>query len=157
MTVELTPQGTRGIEPPRLPRPLMNALLGLSVFLYHRLGDRMRVMGRPVLLLSTLGAKSGKIRRTLLCWFPDSANSWLVVAAFAGSSKHPAWYVNMARNPDKVSIEMGKRKLTVEPQSLKGAERAEAWRQIVSLAPGYGRYQEKTDRELPVIRLRAAE
>jgi deazaflavin-dependent oxidoreductase (nitroreductase family) len=157
MTVELTPQGTRGFEPPRLPRPLMNAALGLSVFLYHRLGDRMRVQGRPVLLLSTVGAKSGEVRRTLLCWFPDSATSWLVVAAGAGSTRHPAWYVNMARNPEHVAIEIGKRKLKVEPQSLKGEERADAWRRIVALAPGFGRYQEKTDRELPVIRLRAAE
>jgi deazaflavin-dependent oxidoreductase (nitroreductase family) len=60
----------------------------------------------------------------------------------------------MARNPDKVWIEMGKRKLKVEPESLKGDERAEAWRRIVSLAPGYAAYQEKTDRQIPVVRLR---
>lgn len=157
MTVELTPQGTRGIEPPKLPHPLMNALLGFSVFLFRRLGDRMRVMGRPVLLLNSVGARSGKLRRTILCWFPDTDNSWLVVASFAGSSRHPAWYINMARNPDKVSIEIGNRQVKVAPQSLKGPDRADAWQQIITLAPGYARYQEKTDRELPVVRLQAVE
>ena len=157
MTVELTPKGSRGWEPPRLPRPMMNAMIALSVFIFRRFGDRMRVMGRPVLLLNTIGAKSGKVRRTILCWFPAGDNSWLVVASFAGSSRHPAWYVNLARNPDLVSIEVGNRKVRVAPRSLSGSERAEAWRQIVTLAPGYAGYQEKTDREIPVVSLRALE
>ena len=154
MSVELTPRGTRGRESPRLLRPLMRAMSRLSVPLYHRFGDRMRVMGRPLLLLTTLGAKSGKVRKTILASFPDGDNAWLVVASSGGSAKHPAWYVNMARNPDRVSIEIGRRQFKVEPQSLRGAERAEAWRRIVSLAPGYAAYQEKTDREIPIVRLR---
>lgn len=64
--------------------------------------------------------------------------------------------MNLAKNPDKVSIEIGGRTRKVVPQSLKGEEREEVWRQIVSLAPGYARYREKTDREIPVIRLQAA-
>ena len=67
MSVDLTPGGIRGWEPPRLPRPLMSAMFGLSVFLFHRFGDRMRVMGRPVLLLISVDAKSKKIRQTILC------------------------------------------------------------------------------------------
>ena len=128
MTVELTPRGTRGWESPR-----------------------------PLLLLNTLGAQSGKVRQTVLCWFPDgdhSDTSWLVVASAAGAAKHPAWYVNLARHPDHVSIEIGGRQLTVEPESLRGAERAEAWRQVVALAPGYAAYETKTDREIPIVRLR---
>jgi deazaflavin-dependent oxidoreductase (nitroreductase family) len=117
----------------------------------------MRVQGRPLLLLTTVGAKSGRLRRTLLGRFPNRDDIWLVVASGAGSAKHPAWYVNMARNPDKVWIEIGKRTLMVAPESLQGAERAEAWQRIVSLAPGYGAYQEQTDREIPVVRLRPAE
>jgi deazaflavin-dependent oxidoreductase (nitroreductase family) len=156
MSVDLTPGGTRGWEPPRLPRPLMRAMLGLSVFLFHRFGDRMRVMGRPVLLLTTVGAKSGKVRRTILCWFPDGDDSWLVVASAAGSARHPAWYVNLARHPDQAAIGIGRRQVKVEPRSLRGAERAEAWGRIVALAPGYAAYQAKTDREIPVVRLRAA-
>lgn len=165
--VELTPRGTRGWEPPRLLRPLTGALNRMQVRLYHRFGNRMRVQGRPVLLLTTLGAKTGKVRQTVLCWFPDpdsdhaegdhaeGDSSWLVVASAAGAAKHPAWYVNLARNPDRASVEVGGRQFRVEPQSLRGAKRAEAWRRVVTLAPGYAAYETKTDREIPVVRLRA--
>lgn len=162
MTVDLTPRGTRGWEPPRLLRPLLGAMNRMQVRLFHRFGDRMRVQGRPVLLLTTLGAKTGMVRQVVVCWFPDpggdpsaSDPSWLVVASGAGAAKHPAWYVNLARNPDHASIELGGRQLKVAPESLRGAERAEAWRRIVALAPGYAAYETKTDREIPIIRLRA--
>jgi hypothetical protein len=57
--------------------------------------------------------------------------------------------VNLARHPDQASIEIGGRQVKVEPEWLRGAERAEAWRQVVALAPGYATYQVKTDREIP--------
>jgi len=133
----------------------MSAMMGLGIFAHRVLGDRMRVMGRPLLLLKTVGARSGETRTSLLGWFPDSTEGgWLVVASFAGAARHPAWFLNMARNPDKVWVEIGNRKLQVQPESLSGADRAEAWQRIVSLAPGYGGYQQKTDREIPVVRLR---
>ena len=155
MSVEVTPRGTRGFEPPKLPRPLMSAMMGLGIFAHRVLGDRMRVMGRPLLLLKTVGARSGETRTTPLGWFPDSTEgSWLVVASFGGAARHPAWFLNMARNPDKVWVEIGKRKLQVQPESLSGTDRAEAWQRIVSLAPGYAGYQQKTDRGIPVVRLR---
>lgn len=155
MSVEVTPRGTRGFEPPNLPRPLMSAMTGMAMFAHRILGDRMRVMGRPLLLLETVGARSGQRRTTVLGWFPDTTEgSWLVVASYAGAARHPAWLLNMARNPDKIWVEIGKRKLKVQPESLNGADRAEAWERIVSMAPGYGAYQQKTDREIPVVRLR---
>lgn len=158
MSVEVTPRGTRGFEPPKLPGPLMSAMTGLAMFARRVLGDRMRVMGRPLLLLETVGARSGQARTTMLGWFPDTAEgSWLVVASYAGAARHPAWFLNMARNPDKVWIEIGKRRLHVQPESLSGADRAEAWQRIISLAPGYAGYQQKTDREIPVVRLRPVE
>ncbi len=164
MSVEIPPRGTRGWKPPQLPRPLLGAMTQMQVRLYHRFGARMRVQGQPVLLLFTVGAKTGMLRQTILCWFPDSDpsdssdgdQSWLVVASGAGSAKHPAWFFNLARNPDRVSIEIGGRHIKVEPQSLRGAERAAAWRKVVTLAPGYAAYEKKTDREIPIIRLRAA-
>jgi len=136
-------------------RPLLGAMTRMQVRLYHRFGARMRVQRQPLLLLSTIGAKTGVLRQTILCWFPDGDQFWLVVASGAGSAKHPAWFVNLARNPDRVSIEIAGRQIKVEPESLQGAERAEAWRKVVALAPGYAAYEQKTDREIPVIRLRA--
>jgi deazaflavin-dependent oxidoreductase (nitroreductase family) len=142
----------------------MGAMSRMQVRLYHRMGDRMHVQGQPVLLLSTVGAKTGKLRQAVLCWFPDSDasdgdasdsdNSWLVVASGAGSAKHPARFVNMARHPDQVSIEIGGRRIKVEPESLRGEERAATWRKVVALAPGYASYEKRTDREIPIIRLR---
>ena len=154
MPVEVTPRGTRGFEPPKLPRPLMSAMIRTGLFVYRVLGDRMRVMGRPLLLLETVGARSGRRRMTMLGWFPDTpAEGWLVVASFGGSARHPAWYLNMARHPDRIWVEAGGRRLQVRAESLRGAERADAWQRIVALSPGYGRYQEKTDREIPIVRL----
>ncbi len=149
MAVELPPKGTRGQQPPKLPRPLMNAMTSLSVAFFRLLGNRVRVMGADLLLLTTVGAKTGKTRRTLLGWFPDGDKAWLVLASYAGAARHPAWYVNMARNPDKVWVEVGKRKRKVRPESLEGAERAEAWRRVAAQSPGYAAYQEKTDRRIP--------
>jgi deazaflavin-dependent oxidoreductase (nitroreductase family) len=154
MAVELTPKGTRGWEMPKVPRLLVSTITGLIVVAYRLFGDRMRVIGQPLVLLITVGARSGRARRTLVCRFSDGDDGWLVVASFGGSARHPAWYVNMARSPDKVWVEIGKRTLEVRPESLKAAEREEAWRRIVSLAPAYAAYQEKTDREIPVVRLR---
>jgi deazaflavin-dependent oxidoreductase (nitroreductase family) len=138
----------------------MGTMTRMQVRLDRRFGNRMQVQGRPLLLLTTVGAKTGRVRQTVLCWFPDSnasdrVQSWRVVASGAGSAKHPAWFVNLARNPDRVSIEISGRQIKVEPESLRGAERTEAWRQVVALAPGYAAYEQRTDREIPVIRLRA--
>src|SRR5262244_1226258 len=84
MSVEVTPRGTRGFQPPRLPRPIMAAFTGGALLAHRILGDRMRVMGRPLLLLHTVGARSGRTRTTMLGWFPDTADrGCLVVAAFA--------------------------------------------------------------------------
>lgn len=155
MSVEVTPRGTRGFEPPRLPRPMVNAMMSVGVLAHRVLGDRMRVMGRPVLLLETVGAWSGQTRTTPLGWFPDETeDGWLIVASFAGAARHPAWFWNMARNPDKVWVEIGKRRLKVQPESLRGDDRLRAWLRIVTLSPGYGAYQQKTDREIPIVRLR---
>jgi deazaflavin-dependent oxidoreductase (nitroreductase family) len=137
----------------------MGGLSRTQVHLYRRFGDRMRVQGRPLPLLTTMGAKTGKVRQTVLCWFPDGDPSngdtaWLVVASGAGSAQHPAWFVNMARSPDRVSIEVGGRQVNVASQSLRGAERTEAWQRVVALSPGYAATEQRTDREIPIVLLR---
>ncbi len=81
------------------------------------------------LVLTTVGRKSGAERSTPVNWFPGADNSWLIVASAAGAPKNPAWYYNIAANPDKV------------------------WNQITSASSLFAKYQKKTDRELPVIRL----
>ena len=118
--------------------------------------DRMmQLRGTRVLFLTTIGARSGRPHRVRLSWFRDDDNAWLVVASYGGAAQHPAWYVNMARHPDQVWIEIGGRKLRVQAESLHGAERAAAWQRITAVAPIYNSYQENTDREIPIVRLRA--
>lgn len=167
MPIVVPPKGTRGFEWQKMPRPVFRFMLGFQHITYGAFGSRMRVQGLRLIELETIGAKSGAKRHSVLGSFPDSAagqgagaeprGSWLVVASNAGSARHPAWFLNLARDPDQVWISVGGRRIKVRPETLEGSEREEAWRQVVSRAPGYGKYQETTDRIIPLVRLRAEE
>ena len=122
---------------------------------YHR-RKGYKFMGMDVLMLTTTGARSGEKRETSVAWFPDGEDAWLVVASAAGSDRNPAWYHNLLAHPDEVSIELPGRKLDVTATELQGAEREERWQRIVAAQSRFGGYQEKTDRQLPVIRLTPA-
>jgi len=121
----------------------------------HRLGSK-RMDGLPVVLLTTRGARSGELRTTPVLSFPEGDSAWLVVASFGGSVSHPAWYLNMARHPEDTWVEVDGRRVRVTPRSLAGEERARAWERITSESHRFTGYQEKTDREIPVVRLTAA-
>jgi len=126
------------------------------VAMFRLTGGRMRVQGRPLLLLETVGARSRKRRQSTLGWFPDvdpTRRAWLVVASAAGAASHPAWSVNLARRPDDASIEVGGERIAVRAESLHGAERESAWARVIALAPGYAKYGRDTDREIPIVRL----
>ena len=128
----------------------------VNVGLYRFSGGRMKVMGRPLLLLETVGARTGKRRQTTLGWFPDedpARRSWIVVASAAGAAAHPAWYLNLARRPDHVQIDVDGQLVAVRAESLHGSERERAWQRVVGLAPGYAKYARDTDREIPIVRL----
>lgn len=114
-----------------------------------------KAMGMNALVLTTVGRKTGESRSTPVGFFPDGDNRWLIVASAAGAPKNPAWYYNIAANPDKVSIEIGDRTIPVTATQLHGEARARAWREITAAAARFGKYQEQTDRELPIIRLTA--
>jgi len=125
---------------------------------YRLSGGRMKMGGVPLLVLTTVGARSGHTRKVPLTWFrdkPAAADRWLVVASLAGAANHPKWFYNLAHNPDRVWIEVGRRTLKVRPETLTGAERDEAYRRVVAAYPGYGGYEQKTDRLIPVVRLTA--
>jgi deazaflavin-dependent oxidoreductase (nitroreductase family) len=138
---------------PRALRPLLKATSGVGSLMMR---SGMKVQGRPLLRLTTVGARSGKRRTTVLAWFSDETDddAWLVVASNAGSPRHPAWAHNLARSPAEAWVDVGEeREVPVEADLLTGAERATNWYQVVELAPGYGRYEEKTDRLIPIFRL----
>ena len=147
MSVDLTPEGTHGVKWTKAPVPLQKAFFKVFSLL-------VRLIGIRVLTLTTIGARSGHAHRVDLSYFPEGENAWLIVASKAGSAKHPAWYYNLGRNPDQVWVKIGKRRLHVQAESLKGEERSEAYRRIAAQVPAYAGYQEKTDRAIPVIRLK---
>jgi deazaflavin-dependent oxidoreductase (nitroreductase family) len=66
-------------------------------------------------MLTTVGARSGAQRRSLLGYFPDGENAWIIVGSAGGAAKHPAWIFNLAKHPDQVWVEMGNRKIKVAP------------------------------------------
>jgi deazaflavin-dependent oxidoreductase (nitroreductase family) len=155
MPVILSPSGTRGAEMPSFLGPLMKAGMGLSHFVFNLMGDRMKVQGQPLVLLTTVGARTGEKRGALMGRFADPGHpdSWLVVGSNAGAARHPGWCHNLAKNPDQAWMTIEKRTTKVAPDSLHGDQWQEAWDRVVSLAPGYGQYLEKTDRHIPIIRL----
>ena len=153
MTVTPTPDGTRGRSFPR--NALARAFLALNTGIY-RLG-RGRGFSAWMLLLTTVGARSGRERVVPLAYFPDGDHAWLVIASAGGDRRHPAWYRNLTRHPDMAWVEFGGKKIRVRAQSLQGAEREERWREITSQAPNFADYQRQTDREIPLVRLRPIE
>jgi deazaflavin-dependent oxidoreductase (nitroreductase family) len=143
-----TRPGTHGARKPGRAMRLVNKLVVRWV---RRTGGKLR--GSDVLLLTTVGRKSGVERTTPVNWFPGENGSWLIVASAAGAAQNPAWYYNLAAHPDQLHIEVAGRRIPVTAQQLRGAEREAAWRRITTTQPQFAGYEHKTDRELPVIRL----
>lgn len=110
-------------------------------------------MGMDVLVLTTVGRRSGQPRETPVAWFPDGEDAWLVVAS-GGGSRHPDWHANLMAHPDRATIELpGRDALPVTPHRLSGEDRARAWQRIAAAQPRIATYQGKSDREYPVLRL----
>lgn len=159
--IKIPPRGTRGNFMPSgswfatLTKPFMN----MQISRYRRTAgpEPPKMMGFPTVLLTTVGAKTGKEHTHVLGGFPDGPDAWLIVASKGGSPTNPAWFVNMAKNPDKVWLEVGNRKFRAKVNSLQGKEREDGLARVAAVAPRYGEYQVKTDREIPVIRLTPAE
>jgi len=112
-----------------------------------------RFLGFNALVLTTVGRRTGVERTNPVDWFPGQDGSWLIVASANGAAGNPAWYYNIAAHPDRVQIDVEGRKVALVAEQLHGTERAEAWQQITAAAPRFAGYQQKTDRELPIIRL----
>ena len=148
-----THNGTRGAK-----QPSANLLLklGNKLMMSRARKSNGTMAGMRLLVLTTIGKKSGEPRSTPLAWFPGDDATWLIVASAAGGPRNPAWYYNLAANPDRVTIELGGETIPVVAEQLHGDERARAWAAIVESAANFGSYEEKTDREIPVIRLTRA-
>lgn len=118
-----------------------------------RLGGRM--IGMPVVRLTTTGAKSGQQRNTMLTAPVASDDRVVLVASKGGSPKHPAWYHNLRANPEVQLTRKGRTESWVA-RTASDAERTELWPQIVAAYKGYDDYQQATDRPIPVVILERA-
>lgn len=110
-------------------------------------GTTMR--GMPVIILTSVGAKSGKLRKTALMRV-EHEGEYAVVASLGGAPKHPVWYFNLVDNP-QVELQDGPEKADYRARLVEGDEKARWWERAVAAFPDYADYQEKTDREIPVF------
>lgn len=158
--IHVPPKGSRGTGGAfavfmRLGRPFMKR----EVAKHQRATspEQAKFMGFPILVLTTIGAKTRQERSHILGGFPDGHDAWLVIASKGGAADHPAWFHNVAKHPDQVWVQIGNRKFKANVESLRGTERSEAYQRVVDVAPQYGEYPKKTDREIPVLRVTPAE
>jgi len=105
--------------------------------------------GKPVILLTTLGAKTGKIRKTPLMRVEHNGE-YAVVASLGGAPKNPVWYHNVKKHP-RVELQDGTRTGDYEAREVFGEEKALWWERAVEVWPDYADYQRKTDRLIPVF------
>ena len=105
--------------------------------------------GRPIIVLTSVGAKSGKLRKTALMRV-EHEGQYAVVASLGGAPQHPVWYFNLVRNPH-VELQDGAQKHDYDAREVFGDEKALWWERAVEAWPDYASYQRKTDREIPVF------
>jgi deazaflavin-dependent oxidoreductase (nitroreductase family) len=111
--------------------------------------DATELQGKPVILLTTVGAKTGKIRKTPLMRV-EHDGEYAIVASLGGAPKHPVWYHNIKAHP-RVELQDGPVNKEYEAHEVLGDEKAVWWERAVEAWPDYAEYQKKTDRQIPVF------
>jgi deazaflavin-dependent oxidoreductase (nitroreductase family) len=124
----------------------------IEEFRAHRGKSGGPMEGRPLLLLTTTGAKSGQLRTTPVMYIPDG-DRLLVIASNAGAATHPDWYRNLVAHPE-VTVEVGNETFKAIAIVTDGSERQRLWTRVVELYPFFAEHEAKTTRQIPVIVLR---
>lgn len=109
-----------------------------------------KMFGMQVVLLETTGRKTGKKRQTMLTSPLQDGDRVVLVASWGGDDRHPTWYLNLRANPEVVATFDGKRQ-TMHARTASPDEKADLWPRVVERYRGYGGYQTKTDREIPLV------
>ncbi len=115
--------------------------------------DTLRDTGLPIIVLTTVGAKSGKLRKTALMRV-EHAGVYAVVASRGGAPQHPQWYFNLVANP-LVELQDGAQRRDYRAREVYDDEKAIWWERSVAAYPPYANYQKRTDRQIPVFVLEA--
>jgi deazaflavin-dependent oxidoreductase (nitroreductase family) len=111
--------------------------------------EATHLQGKPIIVLTSIGARSGKLRKTPLMRV-EHDGEYAVVASLGGAPKHPVWYWNLLGNP-QVELQDGEVKHDYTAREVSGEERALWWDRAVEAWPAYADYQAKTDRVIPVF------
>jgi deazaflavin-dependent oxidoreductase (nitroreductase family) len=125
-----------------------------QVATYERTGgaeaNTLRDTGLPIIIVTTRGNKSGKLRKTALMRV-EHDGEYALIASMGGAPKHPVWYYNLKADPDAVMIQDGPDPFDANTRELAGDERATWWDRAVAAYPDYAQYQKNTDRLIPVF------
>lgn len=113
------------------------------------------LFGRPVIVLTSVGAKTRKLRKTALMRV-EHEGVYAVVASLGGAPKHPVWYFNLKKHP-RVELQDGRTKRDYLAREVSGDEKAVWWARAVEAWPDYAKYQTKTERQIPVFVLEPAD
>jgi deazaflavin-dependent oxidoreductase (nitroreductase family) len=112
--------------------------------------NTLRDTGMPVIIVSTRGNKSGKIRKFALMRV-EHGGQYALVASLGGAPRHPLWYHNLVADPSAVMIQDGPEPFDVDVREVTGDEKAQWWERAVAAYPPYTEYQARTDRQIPVF------
>jgi len=127
--------------------------LGSSVHagVYRATGGKLfgRMGKSPILLLNTVGRKSGKKRATPLLYVVDGEDL-VIIASKGGTPTHPAWYLNLMATPE-TTVEVGDREVRVKAEEVDAEEKTRLWQKMAEMYPTYDDYQKKTEREIPLL------
>jgi F420H(2)-dependent quinone reductase len=113
-------------------------------------GNTLLDTGLPVIILTTRGNKTGKLRKTPLMRV-EHGGEYALVASQGGAPTNPVWYYNLEADPTGVTIQDGPEPIEVRVRKVEGQERAEWWERAVAAYPPYAEYQTRTDRQIPVF------
>jgi deazaflavin-dependent oxidoreductase (nitroreductase family) len=127
---------------------------GVHSGVYRATGGKLfgRMGKSPILLLNTVGRKSGNKRTSPLLYVKDGED-FVIIASKGGAPTHPAWYLNLRANPD-ATVEIGDREVRVRAEEADPKEKGRLWQKMVEMYPTYDDYQKKTEREIPLLVLR---
>jgi deazaflavin-dependent oxidoreductase (nitroreductase family) len=130
---------------------------GAHAGVYRATGGKLfgRMGKSPILLLNTVGRKSGKKRTSPLLYAMDGED-FVIIASKGGASAHPAWYLNLMANPE-ATVEIEDREVRIRAEEADSEEKSRLWQKMVEMYPAYDAYQEKTEREIPLLVLRPVE
>jgi deazaflavin-dependent oxidoreductase (nitroreductase family) len=113
-------------------------------------GNTLLDTGLPVIIVTSRGRKTGKLRKIALMRV-EHDGEYALVASLGGAPQNPVWYYNLEADPRAVTIQDGPQPFDVEVREVSGPERAAWWERAVAAFPPYAEYQARTDRQIPVF------